>query len=95
MNIFENDLVRSEIKRLETLIDTDDGRDVEYDIKLFKNALIKVNDVLFHGVDKVGVSADMWVECQDSLEKVLNGLSLDTDDYLSDYDNLKWVIVRR
>lgn len=86
MNIYENEVVKNELNRLESLIGTDD-RDVRYDINILKDALNKINSDLLNGDKQYTIiNGNMWSECHDSLDKIVYDLKLSYNDELSNYE---------
>lgn len=96
MIIFENEVVKHELSRLNHLIGTDGGRDVEYDIDILRTALKKINDELLNGKNNVTiVECNMWEECHKSLDKIIYELNLKYDDGLSNYDYYQFAIKKK
>lgn len=93
MSILENDIVKSELNRLESLIGTDDGRDDEVDIGILRDALVKIEKELFNeNKYYVVVDGNMWEECHNSLWKILDEFNLEIDDNKSKYDYYEFAI---
>lgn len=93
MDIFENEVVKQELSRLNHLIGTDDGRDVKYDINILRIALKKINDELLNGKNNFTiVECNMWEECHNSLDKIIYELGLKYDDGLSNYGYYQFAI---
>jgi len=78
------------------LENTDDERNYSYDIKLLINKIALVKPLL-DGSEEViplGVS-DMWLEAQNSLEKILSALGIEDITAESDYANGSWILQRK
>ncbi|MED4285215.1 hypothetical protein P4679_25170 [Priestia megaterium] len=75
---------------------TDDERNYSYDIKLLINKVALVKPLLdgSKGVVTLEVS-DMWLEAQNSLEKILSALGIEDIAEESDYDNGSWKLQKK
>ncbi|GAB6422907.1 hypothetical protein bcgnr5372_26860 [Bacillus luti] len=90
MNILEFDIVKTEITRIENAVLDFDGRDVNFDINVLKNALIEIGKLVLRKEKQVMILTDMWDECHNSLDKIVAHFDLkyDLDNSKLDYHQL-------
>lgn len=94
-NIYGNGVVNYELSRLESLIDSDDSRDVQSDIDTLKNALEIIETKILNANEKfVVVYTNMWEQCQDSFYRILDEFNLVVDADECDFDNHEIVVKR-
>lgn len=70
-NILEETIVKNEIERIKKVENDAQGRDVDYDISLFKDAVKQIEKLINKKEAKVLINGDMWAECHNSLDKVI------------------------
>jgi len=97
MNILTNKVVQGELARIERLIGTDDGRNVEYDLAVLEGNLSLIQEWLNKGGDKNGVIIDsnMWDECHTSFNIILDSLDLKIDFDNSNEFDYELLIVKK
>ncbi|MFP3725703.1 hypothetical protein U8V72_10925 [Priestia filamentosa] len=96
MSIYENEVVQKELKRLKTLIGTDDGRDVQIDINILKTALEQLENKLLLGNEEfTNINCNMWLECHDSLDRILEDIGLTVDAEKSEFEYHKWHVIKK
>lgn len=78
------------------LENTDDERNYSYDIQLLINKVALVKPLL-DGSDEVIYLkvSDMWLEAQNSLEKILSALGIENITAESDYVNGSWILQKK
>lgn len=91
--IYNQPVVKDELKRLESLIGSDDGRDVNVDIAILKKGLDKINLLLKGEELMVTIDSDMWEEAHHSLDRILKELKLEINEHFSNYDNYEFAIL--
>ncbi|QST02560.1 hypothetical protein IMZ31_24225 (plasmid) [Pontibacillus sp. ALD_SL1] len=95
MTILRSRFVEKELQRIQNAPLDFDGRDVEADIEVLKGAITTLNDFLNGDDDVVIVECNMWDECHDSLDRVLDHYSLAYNDEKSDYESYQFAIERK
>lgn len=94
MNIYSNNVVNDELKRLELLKGTDGDRDVDFDISILKDALIQIEKLINGNDDHVIIEVNMWEECHKSLFRIFEELNLTINDDKSEFDYYQFAIER-
>lgn len=94
MSIYLNEVVIQELEKMDGLIGTDDGRHVESDIQILRDALDRIDSYLLkQHHDFVYVDGNMWSKASDSLDIILDEFNLEVaDEPMSNYDDYKWAI---
>lgn len=91
VNILDNAIVLNELRRIRTL--SDDGRDIDIDLRILTSNLETIQVDIFERKRGVAIiNGDMWSECHESLEVILEDLGLRTNIEKSDFDTHKWAI---
>lgn len=91
MNIFENLVVAEELSRIKSLDDFEkaDIENLSTNLKLIENLL---NDNLLEGIL---INSNMWFECHDSLDRIVENLNLYYDLDKSLLDDYQLYIYKR
>lgn len=78
------------------LENTDDERNYSYDIKLLINKIALVKPLLDGSEEVIALEvSDMWLEAQNSLEKILSALGIEDITVESDYVNGSWILQKK
>lgn len=78
-------IIKEEEERIRNVDRDFEGRSVEYDIRIFKEASAKMVKLYKGELNKVEYNFDMWEEAHTSLERVIKNLKLVQSD-LDMYD---------
>lgn len=92
INILDSKVVINEIERVRNAKKDFEERDVEYDISLLKKSLVKINKLINCTENIVWIDSDMWEECHNSLDNIVEFYNLKYGEV--DEDNFKFSITR-
>lgn len=82
MNIFDNEVVKKEINKLEKLIVLADDREAKEDIQVLREALVRLDEELINGNEPFAIiECNMWAECHSSLSIILEEFDLRIDPH--------------
>lgn len=78
------------------LENTDEERNYSYDIKLLINKIALVKPLLDGSEEVIALEvSNMWLEAQNSLEKILTALGIEDITVESDYVNGSWILQKK